>query len=210
LAVSVAAKSSSGGWPPGPIPHTVFGEPCLDFVNSRFADYRGSGAEFDRLDIAEWRHWFLARWNFQAPIRVTAETIDQLKQVRSLLRELLSSPGRVSEQNIRRLNRRLAGSPSKWHIESLPAKRSQARLAIELRPMDPGWDSVIACLIVSFGRLATSDGLARVRRCGNPDCTFLFFDDSPNGTRRWCEAANCGNLVNARRFRASKRRNRRR
>lgn len=192
------------GWPPGPIPHTIFDEPCLDFVNSRFTDYRGSGGEFDRLELADWRRWFLNRWNFQAPVRASAETIRQLKRVRSLLRELMSTQGPIGNHAIRRLNGMLAGSPSKWHLELLPAKQSQARLAMGLRPTDPGWDSVIAEVVVSFARLATSEGLARVKRCENPDCTFLFFDDSPNRTRRWCEAANCGNLVNARRFRASK------
>ena len=39
----------------------------------------------------------------------------------------------------------------------------------------------------------------RIRRCANPECLWLFIDESRMGTRRWCDMASCGNRAKARR-----------
>src|SRR5258708_7059779 len=41
--------------------------------------------------------------------------------------------------------------------------------------------------------------LDRVRRCANPECGWLFLDDSRAGKRRWCSMSACGNRAKARR-----------
>ena len=41
---------------------------------------------------------------------------------------------------------------------------------------------------------------ARVRMCEAPDgCGWLFYDETRNGTRRWCSMKDCGNRAKARR-----------
>ena len=35
--------------------------------------------------------------------------------------------------------------------------------------------------------------LAKVKRCANDACQWLFIDDSKNGSRRWCSMSSCGN-----------------
>ena len=49
--------------------------------------------------------------------------------------------------------------------------------------------------------LLTSDRLNRVRQCAGESCTWLFFDTSRNGRRRWCDMQACGNRAKVRRFR---------
>ena len=39
----------------------------------------------------------------------------------------------------------------------------------------------------------------KVRRCANPECGWLFLDDSRAGKRRWCSMLACGNRAKARR-----------
>ncbi|KWB36150.1 CGNR zinc finger domain-containing protein [Burkholderia cepacia] len=39
--------------------------------------------------------------------------------------------------------------------------------------------------------------LARVKRCANDACQWLFIDDSKNGSRRWCSMSSCGNRAKA-------------
>jgi predicted RNA-binding Zn ribbon-like protein len=73
-----------------------------------------------------------------------------------------------------------------WTLDS-----SAAALDAALRPLV---DSAIALL--------TSDRLARLRRCGNSTCYWLFLDETKNCSRRWCEMASCGNLMKVRRHRA--------
>ena len=53
--------------------------------------------------------------------------------------------------------------------------------------------------------LLTSKRLARVKACPDQTCGWLFLDESPNGRRRWCSMATCGNREKARRhYSASK------
>lgn len=37
--------------------------------------------------------------------------------------------------------------------------------------------------------------LALVRKCENPECVLYFYDNSKNGTRRWCSQKTCGNRM---------------
>jgi len=43
--------------------------------------------------------------------------------------------------------------------------------------------------------------LSRVRRCADPRCQRVFFDNTKNGRRRWCDMATCGNRAKAARHR---------
>ncbi len=37
-----------------------------------------------------------------------------------------------------------------------------------------------------------SDDPSRVRRCGGRGCSLFFLDDTPTGSRRWCDDSVCG------------------
>jgi predicted RNA-binding Zn ribbon-like protein len=37
--------------------------------------------------------------------------------------------------------------------------------------------------------------------CANDTCQWLFFDQSKNRLKKWCEMQTCGNAVNARAYR---------
>jgi predicted RNA-binding Zn ribbon-like protein len=193
-------------WRPGPIPHTVFDQPCLDFVNSEFTDHKGGGTRYDRLQMVAWRRWFLDRWSFTAPSRPTPETMRRLEAFRSLMRQLLESRAHPAGSQVRRLNQLLAANPVVWRLNSVPVKKRGQMLAMQLQPVVDGWDAVIAGVVASYAELSVSGDLARVKRCGNPHCQFIFFDGSANRTRRWCDPALCGNLVKVRAFRARDRR----
>jgi predicted RNA-binding Zn ribbon-like protein len=54
-------------------------------------------------------------------------------------------------------------------------------------------------VVRSAAGLLTSDELEDVRKCGAPDCAWLFVDRSKNRSRRWCDMRTCGNRAKARR-----------
>jgi predicted RNA-binding Zn ribbon-like protein len=58
---------------------------------------------------------------------------------------------------------------------------------------------LLAPVLWSAGDLLAGPRLDRVRRCANPECGWLFFDDSRAGKRRWCSMQACGNRAKARR-----------
>jgi predicted RNA-binding Zn ribbon-like protein len=54
-------------------------------------------------------------------------------------------------------------------------------------------------LALAVAGLLTSPDLARVGRCGNEPCGWLFVDRTRSHTRRWCASSGCGNRERARR-----------
>jgi predicted RNA-binding Zn ribbon-like protein len=81
-------------------------------------------------------------------------------------------------------------------------KRTAYRLTggLGLSSLGGGWDALAAGLLVPLAQL---DGVrTRLHFCANPRCRWLFLDDSDSHTRRWCDAAACGNRVKVRRHRA--------
>jgi predicted RNA-binding Zn ribbon-like protein len=67
-------------------------------------------------------------------------------------------------------------------------------------------DATLRPLVNSAVELLTSSRLARLRRCGNETCYWLFLDETRNCSRRWCEMASCGNVMKVRRHRAKQQR----
>lgn len=54
--------------------------------------------------------------------------------------------------------------------------------------------------------LLTHGELRRVKECPLPDgCSWLFYDQSKNASRRWCSMEGCGTLVKMRRYHARRR-----
>lgn len=59
--------------------------------------------------------------------------------------------------------------------------------------------SLLAAVLWSGGDLLAGPRRLRVRQCANPQCQWLFLDDSKSGTRRWCSMSACGNRAKAHR-----------
>jgi predicted RNA-binding Zn ribbon-like protein len=190
---SASTQSTAGSSPAEePIPHTLSPHVCIEFVNSRFSDHTGSGEVYERLDMPEWRRWFAHRFDLplnEDPGPLRAEIVG----LRGLLRELLESGRDPGAAELAELNRHLARSP---HWRRLAGDRS-----LETRWAREGWPAVMTAVAGSYCDLLIGGDLRRVRRCANPHCSWIFFDESRNASRRWCEAATCGNLVAVRRHR---------
>ena len=59
--------------------------------------------------------------------------------------------------------------------------------------------ALLAPVLWSAGDLLASGKLDKIRRCANPECLYLFLDESRAGKRRWCTMSSCGNRAKARR-----------
>jgi len=94
------------------------------------------------------------------------------------------------EADLAALNAALAETPSRQRVRS------------------GGWDIgmptssalvLLAPVLWSAADLLAGSQLARVRRCANPSCGWLFLDNSKTGNRRWCSMSACGNRAKAHR-----------
>ena len=70
-----------------------------------------------------------------------------------------------------------------------------------VRPKPRHYEPLEAIALSALELLGTSD-LGRLRRCQAPNaCGWLFYDDTKNGSRRWCSMSHCGAFFKTRRYR---------
>jgi predicted RNA-binding Zn ribbon-like protein len=163
---------------------------CLDFANTRYL--RGQDTPTETLkapaDLAGWA---------KAPKAPAPKEFDQAIALREALYRLFDAQAEgkaPAAHDLEMLNHALAHAPARtalkhgrdgydWDVDT----RSGTALAL------------LAPVLWSAGDLLAGPRLDRVRRCANPECGWLFLDDSRAGKRRWCSMASCGNRAKARR-----------
>ncbi|MEV1026104.1 CGNR zinc finger domain-containing protein [Streptomyces sp. NPDC050264] len=60
----------------------------------------------------------------------------------------------------------------------------------------------LAALAIAWSELAVTGEAARLKRCSEHACAWVFWDTSKNRSRRWCSMRVCGNRAKARRYAA--------
>ena len=64
---------------------------------------------------------------------------------------------------------------------------------LEFVAREGGLDWLLAAIARSAAEILDEGKGARLRACGNPNCSFFFYDKSRTHKRRWCSMALCGN-----------------
>jgi predicted RNA-binding Zn ribbon-like protein len=181
-------------------------EMAIDYANT--VAWRGSKPEDSLLDFAGLSAWLasakvlpqvavsgLPRLFASAqadPAKVWADAIALRETIYRLL-HMTAAKLPLASNDLRRLNGALTEAPAR---SSLEYKEQGTGWVIELRPTAAG---ILAPVLWSAADLLTGPDLTRVRECANPQCLWLFIDDSKNGTRRWCSMQACGNRAKAHR-----------
>jgi len=174
-----------------------------DFLNSEWHDWRGSGKYEDRLLNPYQLQSFMNRHQFLVNLPLDQEDIKYLQQLRSFLKEFVqyivaggTSPGwRIEELN-------------RWMSEELVLRELQSNekgnYTLSYRTINPGLKGVAADIAASFATTLAEGESTRIRICDNPDCLWIYYDDTRNRSKRYCDDKMCGNLMKVRRFRAKK------
>ncbi|MED1781551.1 CGNR zinc finger domain-containing protein [Brevibacillus fortis] len=174
---------------------------CIDFLNSDWRDWRGSGRGENRLENQEWLASFLQTYNLTAPLPMNEECAASLLQLRERLRRMLEAVvrgDRFQEEDLVELNRVLGLASFQvqvLYVEEEGGYRQKQSSSTE------GWPLVMAQIAASFAELLAPQHLERIKICDNEDCRWVFYDESRNRVRRWCDDKMCGNLMKVRRFR---------
>ena len=191
------------------------GELCLDFCNTG-QGARGSRGEEWITDYAELVAWLQAAGalapRHASALRAAAERAPEAAE------RVWSRALRFRETLARVLLARAQGkSPDGEDLRLLEAEYARTARYARLSSTDEGFrwtldsqaddmELALRPLVESAISLMTSPRMARLRRCGNQTCYWLFIDETKNCSRRWCEMASCGNLMKVRRHRARQRR----
>lgn len=166
---------------------------CLDFVNTRY--WRGTPQPSDALGDAEALRRWLQRCG--AVDAVTPRQFSAALDARESLYRLLCALAEdtpAPPDALAALARRVAAAPPRREIVLTAQQvgwgvpKRSAGVATLLAPV---WWSA-ADLVLAADRL-------RLRCCANPQCGWLFVDDSKGGTRRWCSMSSCGNRAKVQR-----------
>jgi predicted RNA-binding Zn ribbon-like protein len=173
---------------------------CLDFLNSDWRDWRGTGRREDRLDKPAWVEQFLRQWGLEAPVPPDPAARLSLGELRDRMRsmvEALAAGRPFDDADVEALNRALEQVP--FHSRLV---RTEEGYRLQQVASAQGWPLVIGRIAASFAELLSGEDVRRIKICDNDDCRWIFFDESRNRTRRWCDDRMCGNLMKVRRFRA--------
>lgn len=168
----------------------VAGAACLDFINT---------VSWPSLDDERLRTFDDAvAWGVSAGVLKRGEKLHgkgergelrALKQLRLLLREMFIGKTRQMDafnRNLRRVAATVRVTPSGHWLVGSGVTALRDRLV---------WDAAT---------LLTSPRRSRLKMCANPECGWLFIDESRRGNRRWCLMTDCGNREKARRYYARK------
>jgi predicted RNA-binding Zn ribbon-like protein len=170
--------------------------PWFDLVNSE--EWDTYGHRTDHFLNPAWLPFFLRRWNFAIPSR-TSFPAAKWKTLRATLRRICESATfhkSISSTDIQALNQTLTTS---GRIQLL---QHQNGLQLEFVPQASGWDRILAQTARSFAYSLSQDGPARIKMCRNPDCRWVFYDQTKGRTRCWCDDKICGNRERVRQARA--------
>ncbi|MBW4081564.1 CGNR zinc finger domain-containing protein [Paenibacillus sp. S150] len=176
-----------------------------DFMNSYWRDWRTGdrSKDKDKLMEPEWLATWLEQHALQAELPLKPAELKQLQQLRGFMwaevQKLVQghTPNRAL---LEQLNEYMAGGSEVRQI--LWSEEGAAQIV--LLPQRADWAQVMAEIASSFAAALLEKETSRFRICENPDCQWVYYDETRNRSKRYCDDKLCGNLMKVRRFRARK------
>lgn len=172
--------------------------PCLEFINSKW--YETHKPYVEKLKDNEWLGQFCRKWALPVPDG-SEQAIEALTCFRSEMREValrFCAARELSPEDIETINARLLSDcPQK----RLVPQNGDFRL-IDI-PQSGSVDQFVYRIALSFAELLTHYPVEYLKKCGNPDCSWIFYDDSKSHSRKWCDNR-CASLMKVRKYRAGK------
>ena len=169
---------------------------CLEFANTRY--WRGQPAPTETLNAPEdLAAWTTANEGLKLAKPPARREFERAIEVRELIHRLFDAHAQEktpAARDVEALNEALAEAPARTTL-----KRERGSYAWDVDMRSGTALALLAPVLWTAGDLLAGARLDRVRRCANPECGWLFLDDSRAGKRRWCSMQSCGNRAKARR-----------
>ena len=129
----------------------------------------------------------------------TARDLRTVRQLRARLRDAFRGTADERHAALNDLLRRTVGVPR------LVPDADGSRLVLEPRSRAVSVQLVADCA-AALAQIVTERGVERLKVCAAESCEDVFVDLSPNGSRRYCDPAVCGNRTNVGAYRMRQRR----
>jgi len=123
----------------------------------------------------------------------------RLDGLRALLRELAGTVGdgkALSADQLARINEVIGRRPVRAQLE----RADSGGYLVDFSPVGGNWiERVERDLAGAFVSMLRRAHPPRIKVCSG--CGAVFYDESKNRTRRWCDSRTCGNRARVRRYR---------
>jgi len=168
----------------------IGGRLALDFINT--ISWPGLDREHDWLStIANVKRWATAvgldarqiRSGDLEPIRTTRCVMTGL--IRPLTHDKIPAQSAVVA-----FNAELSAASSRRVLHHSPVEWTWQNQSPREVLLDP--------IIVNAADIAATHNRSRLGHC--PSCDWVFYDETRNGARRWCDMADCGSRAKSRRY----------
>lgn len=192
----------------------IGGSPVLDFLNT--ISTRKTESEFDRLE----NYYDLANWAWatgiitdselqeiktiarQAPEKVQV-CFDEAIHLREIMYDMLLGLIRddIISENLANVSKLIFPLIAESSLRIEDSNKFQ----LVHEPDQNALKKPIWLVAWDAFRLATGTEISRLKQCESCKCSWLFLDQSKNGSRRWCSMQECGAAIKAREYRARRR-----
>jgi predicted RNA-binding Zn ribbon-like protein len=178
----------------------------LDFVNT--LGWRGSAREESLNNLSDLLKWLVSVGTISVP---AATALQKWLEARPALAASVFADAITLRETLYRLLRSIAtgSSPPADDLDHFNGVLAEAppRAVLDQAESGFGWRidakptvaSLLTTVLWSAADILVASQSARLRECANDRCLWLFFDDSKNGSRRWCSMQSCGNRAKAHR-----------
>ena len=154
----------------------------------------------DHLTNPAWVTAFAEHWHLPVKSPPDALELAALRALRALLRQMFEAAvtGQpVTDAQLEELNAFLALTLALRQVQ-----RSGSGVRLQTILLHEGWTTVASQIAASWVDVLASILPTRLKVCANPDCHWVFLDQSHNVSRCWCCQWACGNMMKVRQSRA--------
>jgi predicted RNA-binding Zn ribbon-like protein len=186
---------------------------CCNFVNTLYSWKQKDSYDFliDYNTFIEWCHKLAVcdddqliqfrQMALKEPDEAIS-TMNKIREIRLLLHELISAIAANDQEKIAQflsaINPFLTDAFSRIRLEFSGNRFLIAYPQKAIQLIGPIW-----LVLKSLYDMITEDDLVRIKEC--PSCGWVFFDETKNGKRRWCNPLNCGTKDKMNRYTKKKR-----
>lgn len=170
---------------------------AIKLINS---EHWRDGNMDDKLRDEQWVARFLAESNIPRP--ASRNELPRMHELRALLRKIaeqLAAKQTLSERALAQLNSFLEPLTLQDSVVHSEDGNFTRKSVVASQP------SPAAAIAREFLKLLVDEDWRRLKICANDSCRWVFYDESRNRIRIWCDSARCGNVMKVRRFRARNR-----
>lgn len=169
---------------------------CLDFINSKW--YAAHKLNKEILRENDLLVDFFSKRNFRIDGSPDSRIQDALLELRSFLEKTLEefvTSKSVSKEALSKIDEYLRAVTCVRVVE-----QADGKYKVALKPVLSDWNWIMAEIAASFVQLLWECDVDRIKICENPECRWVFYDETKSRTKRWCDDT-CASRMKVRRFR---------